>query len=156
MTKKIGLLALVAILGVFNYSIYEKQQVKNSDDEIILALAPVDPRSLMQGDYMRLNYEIAEQAKSKDAAKNGYLVIEKTEKNIAKFVNFYTGQALSKNQKLIKYTTTWRTTIKPNSFMFQEGKAKDFEEAKFALFKYQGQKNYVLDSLLNEAMLPIK
>ncbi len=28
---------------------------------VLLRLAPVDPRSLMQGDYMRLNYELARQ-----------------------------------------------------------------------------------------------
>ena len=40
-------------------SIVAKERIKTNGERIFLALAPVDPRSLMQGDYMALRFEIA-------------------------------------------------------------------------------------------------
>jgi len=47
---------LVLVLGVVNYDIWQKQQVVENGQQILLKLRPVDPRSLMQGDFMRLRY----------------------------------------------------------------------------------------------------
>jgi uncharacterized membrane-anchored protein len=155
MVKKISITTLLVILVGFNFSIFQKEQVKKSTDEVILKLRPVDPRSIIQGDYMTLAYEIEEQSEkvNKDVKKPGFLIIEKGENNIANFVGFYKDQTLTENQKLIKYYSNWRgARIHPHSFMFQEGKAINFEAAKYALFKYNGDREYLLDSLLNEKL----
>ena len=47
---------LVLVLGVANYDILQKQQVVENGQQILLRLRPVDPRSLMQGDFMQLRY----------------------------------------------------------------------------------------------------
>jgi uncharacterized membrane-anchored protein len=47
---------LVLVLGVANYDIWQKQQVVDNGQQVLLKLRPVDPRSLMQGDFMRLRY----------------------------------------------------------------------------------------------------
>lgn len=49
---------LVAVLGVTNQKIWQYESVLDQGRSVILELEPVDPRSLMQGDYMKLNYEI--------------------------------------------------------------------------------------------------
>tara|TARA_Y100001960_G_scaffold332593_1_gene433710 strand:- start:710 stop:1189 length:480 start_codon:yes stop_codon:yes gene_type:complete len=155
MVKKISIATLLVILIGFNFSIFQKEQIKNSADEVILKLRPVDPRSIIQGDYMTLAYEVEEQSNkvNKDVKKPGFLIIEKGENNIANFVDFYKDQPLTKNQKLIKYYSNWQgARVHPHSFMFQEGKAKDFQQAKYALFKYNGDSDYLLDSLLNEKL----
>jgi len=58
-------LAIVAaaalVLGAVNLSILAKENIKTQGQRIYLRLAPVDPRSLMQGDYMALRFEIASQ-----------------------------------------------------------------------------------------------
>ncbi|HUH88001.1 MAG TPA: GDYXXLXY domain-containing protein [Pusillimonas sp.] len=60
--KAFGLLAgLFLVLLVVNTGIYQREQVLNQGRPIVLQLAPVDPRSLMQGDYMRLNFQVADQ-----------------------------------------------------------------------------------------------
>ena len=46
---------LILLLGYFNWSVYQKEQTLKDGQLVLLQLAPVDPRSLMQGDYMRLN-----------------------------------------------------------------------------------------------------
>ncbi|TCP95956.1 putative membrane protein [Cricetibacter osteomyelitidis] len=55
----IAVLATVfAALGIANYAVVDNENVLNNGKPIILKLAPVDPRSLMQGDYMELNYDM--------------------------------------------------------------------------------------------------
>ena len=48
---------LILLLGYFNWSVYKKEQTLKDGQLILLQLAPVDPRSLMQGDYMRLRWQ---------------------------------------------------------------------------------------------------
>ena len=50
---------LIILLGFFNNSILQKEKLLTDGQLVLLELAPVDPRSLMQGDYMRLNYDIS-------------------------------------------------------------------------------------------------
>ncbi|GIU50541.1 GDYXXLXY domain-containing protein [Shewanella sp. KT0246] len=50
---------LVLILGLVNWQIYQKEQHIHHGELIYLELAPVDPRSLMQGDYMALRFQIS-------------------------------------------------------------------------------------------------
>lgn len=49
-------LSLLAILLVVNGGIWQKENLIRNGRPVYIALAPVDPRSLMQGDYMRLNF----------------------------------------------------------------------------------------------------
>ena len=51
---------LIILLGLFNNSILQKEELLSNGQLILLELVPVDPRSLMQGDYMRLRYAISE------------------------------------------------------------------------------------------------
>ncbi len=48
----------VASLALINVSIASKERLIAEGRPVFVKLAPVDPRSLMQGDYMRLNYEL--------------------------------------------------------------------------------------------------
>ena len=47
---------LLLLLGYLNWSIYQKEQTLRDGQLVLFELAPVDPRSLMQGDYMSLRY----------------------------------------------------------------------------------------------------
>jgi uncharacterized membrane-anchored protein len=55
--------ALLVLAGV-NYSIVGKEQVIRSGETIFLELVPVDPRSLMQGDYMALRFRLSEEVET--------------------------------------------------------------------------------------------
>ena len=48
------LINLILLLVYFNGSILSKEDLLKNGKLILLELAPVDPRSLMQGDYMSL------------------------------------------------------------------------------------------------------
>ncbi len=49
---------LALVLAAVNVSIWQKEQLLAHGNTVLLQLAPVDPRSLMQGDYMRLDYAL--------------------------------------------------------------------------------------------------
>lgn len=52
--------ALVASLALANTTIWRQQQIVAQGRTVYVALAPVDPRSLLAGDYMRLAFELPE------------------------------------------------------------------------------------------------
>jgi uncharacterized membrane-anchored protein len=58
-TRALTLLGAVLVLAGVNVSIVQKERVIRTGETIYLALAPVDPRSLMQGDYMALRFRLA-------------------------------------------------------------------------------------------------
>lgn len=60
MKRRILILAgLLLVLTAVNFSIARYERILAGGEIVLLELAPVDPRSLMQGDYMRLNFAIA-------------------------------------------------------------------------------------------------
>ena len=50
---------LLLILAIVNVSIYSSEQILEKVQPVLLEIAPRDPRSLIQGDYLRLRYEMA-------------------------------------------------------------------------------------------------
>ena len=59
-----GVAALVLV--VTNVLIFQKERLLASPQGILLELAPVDPRSLIQGDYMALAYAITREVPEQD------------------------------------------------------------------------------------------
>ncbi|MCL1046465.1 GDYXXLXY domain-containing protein [Shewanella electrodiphila] len=55
---------LVLILALVNWQIFQKEQHIRHGELIYLELAPVDPRSLMQGDYMALRFQMSNDIRS--------------------------------------------------------------------------------------------
>lgn len=59
-TRALTVIGTLLVLWGVDASIYRKERVIRSGETIFLSLAPVDPRSLMQGDYMALRFRLAE------------------------------------------------------------------------------------------------
>lgn len=148
----------IVVLAGLNFGIYQKEQIKQNGEIVFLELAPVDPRSLMQGDYMALRYAIESDAR-KDASfeqkKLGKLVISTNENAVANYVRFYEGEALQENEKLMRYKKQHSVNIVPDSFFFQEGHAKYYESAKYGMFKFADPDNYLLVGLADEHRVEI-
>lgn len=147
-------IATILIFIIFNAMIFQKQRLLRSGETVYFAITPSDPRSLMQGDYMAFRYRLSDEISNShltSAKNNGYLVIAYDEQSVGHFVRFYDGKKLAANEKLLKYRHDPQNlasyTIKPNSFFFQEKLAGDFQKAKYAIFHYQGEKDYLLVGL---------
>ncbi|UYO75286.1 GDYXXLXY domain-containing protein [Halomonas qinghailakensis] len=55
----IVIVATAVVLAVVNWAIWQKEHHLAEGEIVYLELAPVDPRSLMQGDYMALSFALA-------------------------------------------------------------------------------------------------
>lgn len=57
--RKIGILVVLALLFAgYVLSIARMESLKTSGRDVLLLLAPVDPRALLMGDYMTLDYSV--------------------------------------------------------------------------------------------------
>ena len=165
MRVKILLAWSALVLAALNYGIYAKEQIKARGETVLLELAPVDPRSLMQGDYMRLAYQIARDAPVERLAagqKRGYLVLRADQHKVARFVRFHGDEALRPGEKLLRfhvlppYIPEKRVLrIVPDSFLFQEGHAAYYQNARYGVFKFAGANEYLLTGLAAEDRRPI-
>ena len=142
MKKTLNLIVLVAILIFLNFSIYKKEQILTNGKVIYLELAPIDPRSLMQGDYMALRFKIEDKIKKAlkkfNLSKNskGKAIVTFNKQKLAKFKSLFKGEKLKPNEILLKYNIRdKRVHIGTNAFFFQEGKEKKYQNAKYGEFK---------------------
>src|SRR6188768_2858919 len=95
---------LIAIIAYFSFTIIQKENILKNGKLILLELSPIDPRSLMQGDYMQLRYSIADSLDTQEAALRGYIVVKLNEKSIAKGVRVQQHTTpLNNNEFLINY-----------------------------------------------------
>lgn len=153
------LLNLVLLLIYFNHSIAMKEELLKDGQLVLLELAPVDPRSLMQGDYMALRYKISENIDYDKMPKRGYCVVELDQSGKAERVRFQKDLTpLNKGEFLIEYTSSdkWNVNIGAESFFFQEGHAKKYEKAKYGGLKINKDGNSLLIGLYDEQLRKIE
>lgn len=58
-TRLLIALAAALVLLLLNVAVLGKQRIVQDGQRVLIALAPIDPRSLMQGDYMALRFALA-------------------------------------------------------------------------------------------------
>jgi uncharacterized membrane-anchored protein len=120
--------AVVLVLGAVNASIILKERIKTDGQRIYLALAPVDPRSLMQGDYMALRFEIANNI-STEAPGSAPLSVD--ERGVAT-LNPSPAAADLKIRYRVRNGQVWLGT---NAYFFEEGTGERYADAKFGEFR---------------------
>ncbi|HXV98347.1 MAG TPA: GDYXXLXY domain-containing protein [Anaerolineae bacterium] len=145
------------VLGVANLLIFQKEQLLASGQTIFLQLAPVDPRSLIQGDYMALRYHITQNLPVDELPNDGYLVLKLDERNIATFDRIYQpGEPLAPDERLIRYRKrNWDIRLGAESFFFQEGHADYYDEARFAELRLAESGETVLVGLRGPELEPL-
>ena len=151
-------LNLILLLIIFNNNLYEKEEILSEGKLVLLKLAPVDPRSLMQGDYMRLRYEITNNIDFQNIPKRGFCVIKSNGQNIADKVRFQENATpLHENEIIIKYrTSAYDLNIGAESYFFEEGQAEKYEVAEYGGLMVDDEGNSVLIGLYNKEKELIK
>ena len=147
------LVNLIILLVLFNNSILQKEELLSDGQLVLLELAPVDPRSLMQGDYMRLGYAISDNINSDSISKRGFCVVTLEENGIARKVRIQENKTpVNDNEFLLEYTSRkWGgINIGAESYFFQEGEAAKYENAKYGGIKVDDQGNSLLIGLYDE------
>lgn len=149
MARIVALVSMVMVLALVNWSIAKKEMHLAKGKIVYLDLAPVDPRSLMQGDYMALNFGIARQVysalpKSKKYknwrqsidASDGYVVVKLDERNIATFKYIFSEQTLAENEIRMRYRVRdGAVKFATNAYFFQEGTGKYYQPARYGQFR---------------------
>jgi uncharacterized membrane-anchored protein len=126
---------LVLALGVPNALVVDKERVIAEGTPMLLELAPADPRSLIQGDYMRLDYAITRQLA--DSARRwpatGKVVVSLDERGVARFVRRHdSGTALRPAEHLLVYRARGgRVRVGTDAFHFEEGRSAAFTGARY-------------------------
>jgi uncharacterized membrane-anchored protein len=156
MRRLVVFMMAIIILAIVNFEIYRKEQLLAEGTMVLLELAPVDPRSLMQGDYMRLRYQI-DLPKSSQVQKDGYLVIEPDDKQVAHFKRIYQeGASLQTNEILLRFRQRGgEIRLGAESFFFQEGHAKYYNNARYSELRVAPSGESVLVGLRDAERNPL-
>ncbi|WP_299744502.1 GDYXXLXY domain-containing protein [uncultured Rossellomorea sp.] len=89
--KRLGIILIIFLqAGWIGYQVYSNETLLQNGETIILELQPVDPRSLLQGDYMELNYTIS-QLEDTSIHDNGpvTIVLRKNAQGIHEYTGVY-------------------------------------------------------------------
>ena len=155
MRKWIVVLAAVGILLAVNLVIASRERLLDDGRVVLLDLAPVDPRSLMQGDYMALRYRIARDVQQQDAdkAQDGRAVLALDARGVATFRRIDDGAPLGPDEVRIRYRVR-RGAAKfgTDSYFFEEGRAGDYGRARYGEFRVAPDGDAILTGLRDEQL----
>ena len=124
------------VLAQVHYLIAHKEGIRAHGQLIFLSLAPVDPRSLMQGDYMTLNFELArnlnvgltDSQRQRGGTFRAPLQID--QRGIAVLAKVANAKPALRYK--LRGEQIWLGT---NGYFFEEGSAKKYEAARFGAFR---------------------
>ena len=156
MHKIIALVAGLAILALANHSIYSRERLIAEGRIALLELAPVDPRSLMQGDYMALRFRIANEVSGRKAQEgfvDGRVVLQVDERGVARFSRLDDGTPLAANELHIRYRVRGdEVKFATNAYFFQEGTAKEYDRARYGEFRVAPDGECLLTGMRGEKL----
>ena len=157
----IALLGLALVLVVMTRNIIKYEAHLTTGDTVLLALAPVDPRGFMQGDYMTLSYALERDvfaALNKNPGsyptnEEGYVIVALDQHNVGQLVRLAANQSknLASNEIAIYYRIRNGTMqLATNAFFFQEGHGEAFEAAEYGLFRINDKGEPLLTNLVDD------
>jgi uncharacterized membrane-anchored protein len=152
-----GVVGLI-VLAFVNVNIIQTEIRLTQGQVIFLQLAPVDPRSLIQGDYMRLNYALTRELPPMNGLpEKGQVVLKLDQRHVATFDRVYQGGALAPQELLLNYRRqdNGQIQIGPESFFFQEGHANDYAQARYAALRVADNGQSLLVGLRSETLAPL-
>lgn len=139
MTKILMALGAVLVLGTVNWQIAGKERLRAEGQVVYLDLAPIDPRSLMQGDYMALNFRLAQEIRGRLASEPGsphVAVIKLDDRRIGQLARLESRGAVNPGEMRfrfrIRHDSVWLGT---NAFFFHEGEAERYRMARYGEFR---------------------
>ena len=166
MRSAIALAACVLVLAAVNYSIVRKEQHLADGRVVYLELAPVDPRSLMQGDYMALRFRIANDARdgiaraARDAelppTHDGRIVATLDPRSVASFRRLDDGTPLAPGEILLRYRVReGEMKFATNAFFFREGTAERYERARYGETRVTQDGDILLTGMRGKDLEPL-
>ena len=150
---------LVLALGVPNALVVHKEHVLAEGTPMLLQLAPVDPRSLIQGDYIRLTYAMTRDLV--DSVQHwpptGEIVVVLDEHGVARYVRRHASSALvgASEHLLVYRVRRGRIRVGTDAFHFQEGQARTYAGARYGELRVAPSGTSVLVGLRDAEWRPL-
>ncbi|CAB3665475.1 GDYXXLXY domain-containing protein [Achromobacter pestifer] len=170
--RTLGILGgLALVLVVANGGIWQREKLLATGKVVILELAPVDPRSLMQGDYMALDF-----AASRDITRlrlggdrpvddetlpgfepDGYVMLQTDARGVATPLRIQPEVHPHADSEVpLRYRVRDRgVRIVTNAWFFQEGEAQRFEVARYGELRVADNGEALLVRMLGADLQPL-
>lgn len=132
-------LGALLVLGAVNFAIVGKERIRRDGEPVYLALAPVDPRSLLQGDYMALRFALVQALERSDdppgstrrEGETRFAAVALDARRVAALAA-PSAPATLRLRYRIRGGHVWLGT---NAFFFEEGSADRFAAARYGEFR---------------------
>lgn len=155
------LAATLLTLLVANGAIWQKQNLIAHGKPVFMALLPLDPRSLMQGDYMRLRFTTldAHQLPLIEDLRGTrpHMVVQLDTRGVASPKRLHRAdQPLATDEMLVQLTPkngAW--VVVTDAWFFQEGQAQRWQAARFGEFRVLPDGRALLVGMADEALRAI-
>jgi uncharacterized membrane-anchored protein len=148
------LLSALLVFGMINTGIWQKERTIAKGKPIFVELAPADPRSLMQGDFMRLRYRMPPELFSEMIPERAQKAIGTVDaKGILHIEELAKDAPLKKDQiviELLPERGNW--IIATDAWYFTEGEGKRWEGARYGEFRVMADGKAVLVGLKGEGL----
>ena len=152
---------VIALLGAVNYKVQQFEDVLATGKPVVLKIAPADPRSLMQGDYMVLNYAILSELQQSQfssesnesnettgidelspSGKKAYILVHLDKNHVATLC-----EAQSEIPTDFKHCTPnvylpirykgWSPELPSQDYFFAEGKGEYYAQSEYAEYRFK-------------------
>ncbi|MVW71314.1 GDYXXLXY domain-containing protein [Bordetella sp. 15P40C-2] len=162
--RTVGMLAgLGLILAVVNATIWQRETLLAQGRVVILELAPVDPRSLMQGDYMALNFAVADSLRPRwdsaahDLTDDGYVVLALNGDGLGLKVRTQEDATpLNREEVALRYRIrNGDVRMVTNAYFFSEGQADRYANARYGELRVGDDGTALLVRLLDGDRQPL-
>lgn len=156
------------VLGVAQAQVRHYETILSQGVPVVLALAPADPRSLMQGDYMILDYAVRRAAdgwlqRHPDVGQDvveagrGWLLLRSDEQGVWQLQGVATNLP-SAASDVVALAFRWRTgrvDIGAKHWFFAEGQGARFAQAMYGVLRVDADGAALLAGLLDEQRQPL-
>jgi uncharacterized membrane-anchored protein len=152
---------LALVLAAANRDILHKRAIVAEGRPVLLQLRPVDPRSLMAGDYMMLRYAadaFPDAATMQGMPSSGTVVMALDADGVGRFARIDDGAPPATNELRLgyKHRSDWgELRYGAESFFFQEGTAERYAKAKYGVLRVDVDGASVLIGLADADRQPI-
>lgn len=152
----------VAVLAVVNVAIWQKEDLIAHGQPVYVELAPVDPRSLMQGDYMALNYRLGDTLRGQldglDTLERPVAVAEVDARGVARLERLADAATLFGPTTLRMQLTPkdGRWVLVSDAWFFKEGDGARWEAARYGEFRVMPDGRALLVGMADADLKPMR
>lgn len=124
---------MLAVLGLTLGLVVDREALRAHGDTLLVELAPADPRSLLQGDYLRLRFKHTDDLEYRS---EGVLVVDVDADHVVTAAKVDDGSALAAGQHRLRFHRVQGTVVfGAPTYFIPEGTGHTLEAARYAEFR---------------------